>query len=395
MATLVTSVSTSAAFFATTLTPVPGVALFGVFAGILVVADYILSVFIVSPVLCLQDERERSRGCNNDGESLSSSGRTTIDGGITYDETEANAPRESSMTATCSSLKKIVTLDSYFNFLCRHRWPLLVLCLGILAACGYTATRLEAPPADPRPAFLSGSAIRFERQRRLLSNLVFYRILMEKQDSSQFQIVFGLNPVDNGKFLDPSYEAQGTISFDESFDPASTQLVSRVGSVAAICDIERQCCSSSLYQYLLELCDRLFGKDGLGRKLSDDHRHACMMEQFDMWLQDQSTSETPSESFEGECLSSPSVPVPADIFDQCFFAFVNAAGRIGVDRRYLFHEGKLKVLAIHFSANATILSPSKDVSAEYARIADWSLNEMAQAPRPGASNFFVSSIVFW
>ena len=107
-----------------------------------------------------------------------------------------------------------------------------------------------------------------------------------------------------------------------------------------------------------------------------------------MWLQDQSTSETPSESFEGECLSSPSVPVPADIFDQCFFAFVNAAGRIGVDRRYLFHEGKLKVLAIHFSANATILSPSKDVSAEYARIADWSLNEMAQGTWTGSKQLF-------
>ena len=228
LATLVTSVSTSAAFFATSLTtPVPGVALFGIFAGIQVVADYILSVFIVSPVLCLQDERERSRGCNNDGGSLSSSGLTTIDGGITGDKTEANAPSESSMNATCSSLKQIARVDSYFSFLCIHRWPLLALCLGILAACGYTATRLEAPPTDPRPAFLSGSANRFEMQRRLLTNLAFYRIFVEKDETSQFQIVFGLNPIDNGKFLDPSYEAQGAISFDESFDPASTQLVSR------------------------------------------------------------------------------------------------------------------------------------------------------------------------
>ena len=147
-----------------------------------------------------------------------------------------------------------------------------------------------------------------------------------------------------------------------------------------------------MYQYLLELCERLFGKDGLGRKVSDDYRHACMMEQFDTWLQDQSTSETPSDGFVGKCRSSPSVPVPDDIFDQCFYAFVDARRE---DRRYLFHEGKLKVFTVEFLTNATILSPSQDVSAEYARIADWSLNERAQAPRPGASNFFVSSRVLW
>lgn len=227
LATLVTSVSTSGAFFATALTPVAGVVLFGVYAGLLVVTDYILSVFIVSPVLCLQDEREQRLGSNIDGETLSSSGSTTIDSGIT-DETEAtSAPRESKILVTCSSLKQMASIDSYFNFLCKHRWPLMVFCLGILAACGYTATRLQAPPSDPRPSFLSGSAIQFERHRSLLNNMVFYRIFMEENKVSQFQLVFGLNAIDNGKFLDPSYEAQGTISFDESFNPASTQLVSR------------------------------------------------------------------------------------------------------------------------------------------------------------------------
>lgn len=152
-----------------------------------------------------------------------------------------------------------------------------------------------------------------------------------------------------------------------------------------------------LHQYLLELCERIFGEDGIGHKVDEDYRHGCVMEQFDMWLQDESTSLAPTEGFVEECLSSPSVPVPAAIFDQCFFAFVSAGStkKHRGERRYLFREGKLKVLTIEFSTNSTVLSSSKDVSAEYARIADWSRMEQAQAPRPEASNFFVSSMVMW
>ncbi len=54
-ATLMTSVTTSVGFFATSSSDVPGIQLFGAFCGILIVVDYILSVLLLSPVLCLYD----------------------------------------------------------------------------------------------------------------------------------------------------------------------------------------------------------------------------------------------------------------------------------------------------------------------------------------------------
>jgi len=50
-----TSVTTSVGFFATSSSDVPGIQLFGAFCGILIMVDYILSVLLLSPVLCLYD----------------------------------------------------------------------------------------------------------------------------------------------------------------------------------------------------------------------------------------------------------------------------------------------------------------------------------------------------
>lgn len=54
-ATLMTSFTTSVGFFATNASDVTGIKLFGIFCGLLIVVDYILSVLLLSPVLCLYD----------------------------------------------------------------------------------------------------------------------------------------------------------------------------------------------------------------------------------------------------------------------------------------------------------------------------------------------------
>ena len=55
IATLMTSITTSAAFFATNTSDIGGMRVFGNFCGLLVVVDYVLSVLLLSPVLCLYD----------------------------------------------------------------------------------------------------------------------------------------------------------------------------------------------------------------------------------------------------------------------------------------------------------------------------------------------------
>ena len=54
-ATLMTSLTTSVGFFATNASGVAGLKLFGTFCGLLVAVDYVLSVLILPPALCLYD----------------------------------------------------------------------------------------------------------------------------------------------------------------------------------------------------------------------------------------------------------------------------------------------------------------------------------------------------
>lgn len=55
VATLMASLTTSVGFFAANTSGVAAIRLFGTFCGLLVAVDYILSVLILSPVLCLYD----------------------------------------------------------------------------------------------------------------------------------------------------------------------------------------------------------------------------------------------------------------------------------------------------------------------------------------------------
>jgi hypothetical protein len=54
-ATLMTSFTTCVGFFAINASDVACIKLFGTFCGLLVAVDYVLSVLILSPVLCLYD----------------------------------------------------------------------------------------------------------------------------------------------------------------------------------------------------------------------------------------------------------------------------------------------------------------------------------------------------
>ena len=50
-----TSLTTSIGFFATNVSDIVCIRLFGTFCGLLIAVDYVLSVLLLSPVLCLYD----------------------------------------------------------------------------------------------------------------------------------------------------------------------------------------------------------------------------------------------------------------------------------------------------------------------------------------------------
>ena len=70
-ATFVTSITTAAAFFASTGVKSPIIASFALFCGLLVMMDYVLSIVILFPSICLYD-RWLAQGCRSRWVSFSS-----------------------------------------------------------------------------------------------------------------------------------------------------------------------------------------------------------------------------------------------------------------------------------------------------------------------------------
>lgn len=70
-ATFVTSITTAAAFFASTGVKAPIIASFALFCGLLVMMDYVLSIVIIFPAICMYD-RWLAQGCKSSWVSFSS-----------------------------------------------------------------------------------------------------------------------------------------------------------------------------------------------------------------------------------------------------------------------------------------------------------------------------------
>jgi predicted RND superfamily exporter protein len=70
-ATFVTSITTAAAFFASTGVKSPIIASFALFCGLLVMMDYVLSIAILFPSICVYD-RWLAQGCKSKWVSFSS-----------------------------------------------------------------------------------------------------------------------------------------------------------------------------------------------------------------------------------------------------------------------------------------------------------------------------------
>lgn len=73
-ATFVTSITTAAAFFASAGVKAPIVASFSIFCGLLIAMDYVLSIIILFPAICMHD-RWLAQGCRSRWLSLSSTKR--------------------------------------------------------------------------------------------------------------------------------------------------------------------------------------------------------------------------------------------------------------------------------------------------------------------------------
>lgn len=194
------------------------------------------------------------------------------------------------------------------------------------------------------------------------------------------RVVWGVLPVDNGDYLEPS--DKGDLVFDNSFNMSA----------------------KSSQTFLLHFCQDLrkqpFFKPTIGFHLSD-----CFIETFKSWMNRDCFDEILNMSF-SPCCSSASFPYEPEVFNKCLPQAVNTIhGFPGLFRtsydpsspgvRYSAHSNHLKVIIIEFESifNFTL---SYYKMYDFVNVVQSWLNSRLTSAPPGLKNgWFISDLKFY
>jgi len=287
--TFVTSITSSVAFFATGLIKIPALTCFAIYCGLTILMDYILSLLILYPALCINDRRRLIK---------SSQAPSIVD--QTMDTRTMNHSGDSWIA---------YVLAYHYKIIHKLRWILLIASVGVISACALVAARLESPVDQDAP-FLSQNN-KYEMHRLWSKHLLSSRITEIEIGS----FVWGLIPDDTGDYYKPDDESD--LIFDTTFDPrdATTQ------------------------EYLLDFCNRVYEDDDI--QLKRPPQYTCVMKSFEVWLQENSQSQR--QLYIDNCHEADKIPVSSDVFDSCIIAYSEATLF-----PYIMHEnGTVKALAVH------------------------------------------------
>ena len=230
-AVLITSLTTSCAFFANCASPIVNIKCFGVFAGLLVLADYVTMMLWLPAVVVMHHRYcrccERKRKTERDGGSGSGSASASGDGGNggaagSSSGESGGAPSSGAPspgappTAAPLRMWERIFKDRLAPFVIRHRYALVTTCLVL----GLTGTTLSfIYPRLPPPSSESFQVFKKDNPMELysLKHLTNFRDGNE-QFKFQFKVVviIGANKIDGSHFHP---KGKGNISFDGSFDP--------------------------------------------------------------------------------------------------------------------------------------------------------------------------------
>ena len=220
-----------------------------------------------------------------------------------------------------------ITLSSY------HRWPILLVSVSTITVCSVVTSAFKPPENEPLPPALS-TTNPYEARSKFVENLVAFPLEKATNPSMAKLAVFGVQAIDNGDYLKHYLSDTGSIVYDDDFDAANNQI------------------------YLLEFCDRL-------PKPTEDY--SCVFQEFDSWLQLQSRSNSPDDQYLNSCNGETSIPVEADTFDQCFFAFSELTNSAAVT--YDYETNKVKAITINSHVDSTMWSSPSEIDE------DWRLTE--------------------
>ena len=409
LATFVTSITTSAAFFGSAVIKVPFVSMFVIFCGLVVSVNYVLSILLVYPAICLYDswlegnskskwlslystkedltrtgiERNTEIKANAVASNNKSSTHTKEivvkvieEGNDQFNSTgklmaaEANHTAiedEETETREETSFSPMSTLDYILSLHCKilHSLRYVLLILSLAAIVGFSLAAVELQPPDDIDPPIFSQRNKYERHRIWSGRLLLASLFDESSDGL---IVWGSTPAETSNVgKDPNVASN--LVLDYSFEPRE----------------------EANQVYLLQMCDKLF--EDTGTSFERTSANGCLMQEFNDWLMQEAQGlEFTTEAYNHSCQGATSIPVPPDTFDSCLIAFHNISG----SSTYMHAEdGNVRILAIpaktETSFKASLLS---DQGREWHAIETWSDKERLNAPQ-GANRFYFSSLNFW
>lgn len=205
----------------------------------------------------------------------------------------------------------------------------------------------------------------------------------EKINLSQFyrslplRIIWGVQPIDDGNYLDP-YD-RGKLTFDDNFDASSKES----------------------QQFLYDLCNDIrkqpFFKPTLGLHLSN-----CFIETFKLWMNRLCHDSILKENYYPCCRNS-SFPFEPDVFDECLPIAIDELlkQRMVVSDaslpgpRFSVADGKIKAVAIEFETVFNFSLSFKEMDDFVNTIDSWLELKLDSAPPSMKNGWFVSDLAFY
>jgi len=173
-------------------------------------------------------------------------------------------------------------------------------------------------------------------------------------------VLFGLDSGDTGSPNNP--DTLSKLILDDTFNPSTEEA----------------------QLYLRDFCDGLFAQD-FAIPLE-----TCAINQFETWLQEQSSSATPSSAYSDNCDAASALPVPVGAFDPCIIAWSKEAGNSSV----LQKNGKVQTLMITGAVDLWITSPLAEIETGWNAFENYTRDQRALAPE-SVNKFYHASFMWW
>ncbi len=361
-AMMMTTFTTSTAFFATCVSPVAPIFCFAVFCGLMVMLNYILNCALVFPGLCLYDGwlmNQKPANCFVSCRWCRGWGRGRV--GRIMDKT--GKEDESVSVIGDEMIRRMQRrMEKLYGLIHIGRWVILIACLIGLSISVYFAQTISSP--ENMGVRLLSASHPLEKMAKDRNDLLS-SYLRDISTGSPVDVHFGVKEKDTGNYSNP--DTLSTLELDDTFDPSANEA----------------------QQYLFQFCDRLFKENFAYKPYAD---YECSINRFSDWLENQSllpqTERAPD--YNNKCKGASSIPMSEVDFHPCFIYW----SQLESDLDVLQWDGKVRILTVHAGTRLWVNAPPFEVQEVWEEFELFKMKEENIAPS-GVNKWFHTSGLWW